>query len=41
MFPRRILLSGGGIRGLAHIGALQELERNGMLKGVIEWLGVS
>jgi NTE family protein len=41
MFPRRILLSGGGIRGLAHIGALQELERNGMLKGVIEWIGVS
>jgi NTE family protein len=41
MFPRRILLSGGGIRGLAHIGALQELDKNGMLKGVKEWIGVS
>lgn len=39
--PRRILLSGGGIRGLAHIGALQELQKRGFLAFVKEWAGVS
>ena len=41
MLARRILLSGGGIRGLAHIGALQEMEQQGMLGFVKEWIGVS
>lgn len=41
MFPKRILLSGGGIRGLAHIGALLELEKRGLLCVIKEWAGVS
>ena len=39
--PQRILLSGGGIRCLSHIGALMELEKIGYLKHVKEYLGVS
>jgi len=39
--PLRIALSGGGIRGLAHIGALEVLEERGYLKTVREYLGTS
>lgn len=39
--PRRILLSGGGIRAVAHLGALQFLESKGLLKAVKEFVGVS
>lgn len=39
--PRRILLSGGGIRAVAHLGALHHLEKQGVLKSVKEFVGVS
>lgn len=39
--PRRIVLSGGGIRALAHLGALDVLEKKGLLKNVKEYIGVS
>lgn len=39
--PRRIVLSGGGIRAIAHIGALEVLEKNGLLTRVREYVGVS
>lgn len=39
--PRRIVLSGGGIRAVAHIGALAVLEKKGLLKAVREYIGVS
>lgn len=39
--PRRIVLSGGGIRALAHLGALEILEKKGLLKAVKEYVGVS
>lgn len=39
--PRRIVLSGGGIRALAHLGALETLEKKGLLKNVKEYVGVS
>lgn len=39
--PRCIVLSSGGIRGLAFIGALLELKKKNMLKYVNEILGVS
>lgn len=39
--PLRIVLSGGGIRGTAHAGALQCLEQKGMLRTVREYIGVS
>ncbi len=39
--PLRIVLSGGGIRGTAHAGALQCLEQNGMLRTVREYIGIS
>lgn len=39
--PRRIVLSGGGIRALAHIGALEVLEKKGFLRAVKEYVGVS
>jgi NTE family protein len=39
--PRRIALSGGGMRGLAHIGALEVLEERGYLKAVKEYIGIS
>lgn len=39
--PRRIVLSGGGMRAVAHIGALQVLEARGHLAQVKEYIGVS
>ena len=39
--PRRISLSGGGILGITHIGALEVLEEQGLLRCVREYLGVS
>ena len=39
--PRRIALSGGGVRAIAHLGALSHLEKKGMLKAVREYIGVS
>ena len=39
--PYRITLSGGGIRGLAHIGALEALEERGALRAVKEYIGIS
>ena len=39
--PRRIVLSGGGIRALAHLGALAVLEKKGLLVNVREYTGVS
>lgn len=41
MLPNKIILSGGGVRGIAHIGALIELRNQGYLTLVKEWLGVS
>lgn len=41
MFPSRIYLSGGGICGVAHVGALQELAKHIPLHAVKEWMGVS
>jgi NTE family protein len=39
--PRRLVLSGGGIRALAHVGALEVLEQKGLLKAMREIVGVS
>ena len=39
--PLRVALSGGGILGLAHIGALEVLQERGHLKCVKEYLGIS
>jgi len=39
--PRRILFSGGGIKGIALIGALKAFEQAGLLKNVKEYCGVS
>jgi len=39
--PLRIALSGGGMRGIAHIGALEVLEARGYLKAVKEYIGIS
>ena len=39
--PLRIVLSGGGIRGLSYAGCFLELEKLGYLKCVKEFLGVS
>jgi predicted acylesterase/phospholipase RssA len=39
--PKRIALSGGGMKGIAHIGALEVLQRRGLLKCVREYLGTS
>jgi NTE family protein len=39
--PLRIALSGGGMKGIAHIGALEALEQRGLLKSVKEYLGTS
>lgn len=39
--PRRLVLSGGGMRAVAHIGALRVLENNGILSQVVEYVGVS
>ena len=39
--PKRICLSGGGIRATAFLGALEVLETNGLLRSVKEYIGVS
>jgi len=39
--PLRIVLSGGGVRGLAYVGVFLELEKLGFLKNLNEVLGVS
>lgn len=39
--PRRLVISGGGMRAVAHIGAVQVLEERGLLKGIKECIGVS
>ena len=39
--PLRIVLSGGGIRSIAHSGALKKLEEAGLLIAVKEYIGVS
>jgi NTE family protein len=39
--PYRVSLSGGGIKGFAHIGALEVLEEHGLLHAVKEYLGIS
>lgn len=41
MFPTRIYLSGGGICGVAHVGALLELAQHIPLAAIKEWMGVS
>ena len=41
MLPYRIYLSGGGICGMAHVGALMELSKRIPLQLVKEWMGVS
>lgn len=39
--PHTIVLSGGGVRALAHIGALQHLHTKGILSNVKKWIGLS
>lgn len=39
--PRRIVLSGGGIRAVAHVGALKALYEMKYLSQIREWVGVS
>jgi predicted acylesterase/phospholipase RssA len=39
--PKRIVISGGGIRVIAHIGALKELHKRDYLKYIREYIGVS
>jgi predicted acylesterase/phospholipase RssA len=39
--PKRIALSGGGMKGISHVGALEVLEERGLLKGVKEYIGTS
>ena len=39
--PYRIALSGGGLKGIAHIGALEVLHERGFLKSVREYIGIS
>jgi NTE family protein len=39
--PLRLVLSGGGIRGISYVGAFLELEKIGFLKNLREILGVS
>jgi NTE family protein len=39
--PLRIALSGGGIKGLAHVGALEVLAERGFIKQVREYIGIS
>ena len=41
MIPYRIYLSGGGICGMAHVGALIEISKQFPLKIIKEWMGVS
>ena len=39
--PLRIALSGGGMKGIAHVGALEVLNERGLLKCVKEYIGTS
>lgn len=39
--PRRLIFSGGGVRVIAYLGAIQVLEEKGFLKHVKEFCGVS
>jgi len=39
--PLKVCLSGGGVKGLAHIGALEVLKERGLLKAVKEYIGIS
>jgi predicted acylesterase/phospholipase RssA len=39
--PLRIALSGGGMKGIAHVGALEVLHERGLLKCVREYIGTS
>ena len=39
--PYRITLSGGGLKGVAHIGALEVLSERGLLKALREYVGIS
>ncbi len=39
--PKRIVLTGGGLRSLGHYGALEVLEERGLLRNVKEYIGVS
>jgi NTE family protein len=39
--PRKLVLSGGGMRAVAHLGALHVLETNNLLSHVEEYIGVS
>ena len=41
MFPHRIYLSGGGVCGMAHVGALLELRKHIPFTMIKEWMGVS
>jgi len=41
MFPRRIYLSGGGVCGMAHVGALLEIRKHIPFIMIQEWMGVS
>ena len=39
--PKRIVFTGGGLRGFAHFGVLEVLEQRGLLRGIKEYIGVS
>lgn len=39
--PYRITLSGGGLKGIAHIGALEVLSEKGLLNALKEYIGIS
>lgn len=39
--PKRICLSGGGIRAVAFLGMLEVLEKRGLLRAVKEYVGIS
>jgi len=39
--PLRIALSGGGMKGLSHVGALEALDEKGLLRCVKEYIGTS
>ena len=39
--PKRIVFTGGGLRTLGHFGALDVLQKKGLLKHVKEYIGVS
>lgn len=41
MLPRIMVLSGGGVKAVAHIGALKTLEAAGTLAAVRTWVGLS